>query len=82
MARTPAATHPASGARISVRATVPFEASGASANPNNLPTDRTDKGKGAAAQELTSWSPIGVDGVPAAVSFHVPHKFGVLVLDL
>ncbi len=64
-----------------MRATVPF-ASGASANRNSVSTDRTDKGKGAAAQELTSWSPIGVDGVPAAVSFHVPHKFGVLVLDL
>jgi hypothetical protein len=33
------------------------------------------------SQELSSWSAIGVDGVPAGVSFHVPHKFGVFVLD-
>jgi hypothetical protein len=31
------------------------------------------------SQELSS--AIGVDGVPAGVSFHVPHKFGVFVLD-
>ena len=42
---------------------------------------RTDKAAGQASQELSAWSPIGEKGVPAAVSFHVPHKFGVFILD-